>query len=246
MKKIKELQERKTLGEGRNYGTGFSILNKIDDDKYETYLPFTACRDYLNDFAFCEEKKVEIGNACEYNHKVLNCFDGKTEFYFGINTLHNQSGSNWNKYDEHSKLLKNNYKNLEILLNRIEELLNLPMKSSIELDEETLIITTPIYWSQNGPLISAYTLLIRCFFNITDKMVNMSLDEIFKTHKPFIQADGYMFKNLQGFYSQILKDKSVFENINYEKYNIPPNTTVHNFGIGGLLIKLTKSLQYEV
>jgi len=74
MKKIKELQKRSKLGEGRNYGVGFTILNKIGS-KFETYLPFTACRDYLNDFAYVESTKKEIGEIYGYNHKLLNCFD---------------------------------------------------------------------------------------------------------------------------------------------------------------------------
>jgi len=95
MKKIKELQKRSTLQEGRNFGIGFSILNKIGN-KFETYLPFTACRDYLNDFIFVEKFKTEIGTAYGYNHKILNCFENKRYFYIGVNTLHNNGGGNWN------------------------------------------------------------------------------------------------------------------------------------------------------
>ena len=73
MKKIKELQKRSKLCEGRNYGVGFTILNK-KGSKFETYLPFTACRDYLNDFAYVESTKKEIGSIYGYNHKLLNCF----------------------------------------------------------------------------------------------------------------------------------------------------------------------------
>ena len=71
MKKIKELQKRSKLNEGRNYGVGFTILNK-KGSKFETYLPFTACRDYLNDFAYVESTKKEIGEIYGYNHKLLN------------------------------------------------------------------------------------------------------------------------------------------------------------------------------
>ena len=87
MKKIKELQKRSKLSEGRNFGVGFTILNK-KGSKFETYLPFTACRDYLNDFAYVESTKKEIGKIYGYDHKILNCFDNKNIVYFGVKTLH--------------------------------------------------------------------------------------------------------------------------------------------------------------
>ena len=239
MKKIKELQKRSTLGEGRNYGTGFSILNKIDDN-YETFLPFTACKDYFNDFIYCESEKTTIGTAYGYNHKVLNCFDGKQEFYLGVNTLHynNSNDKKFTQFDEHSSFLINNYKNLESFLNSIEKLLELPQLSEIELDEETLIIKAPIYWVTNSPLISVYTLLIRCFLNITTEELTKSLDVIFESHKPLIQADNYMIVHCKTFYNTIVKDKSIFVNIDYKKLNISQTYEVHNFGIVGFITKL--------
>jgi len=232
MIKIKELQKRSKLIEGRSFGTGFTILNKIDENKYKTYLPFTACRDYFNDFIYCELTKEEIGIAAGYNHKILNCFDDKKLFYLGVNTLHNQRGGFYNDFDKHKKLLTENYKNLESLLNTIESKLNLKYKSKIELDEDALIIEAPIYWTKSTALISVYTLFIRCFFDVHEIVSKDNIDNIIINKKPFIPADHY-YNYYKEFYNKMLDID--FINLDYQpsmKYN---KNGVHNFGIAGVL-----------
>ena len=236
MKKIKELQKRSELGEGRNYGIGFSILKKIGS-KFETYLPFTACRDYLNDFIFVEKFKTEIGTAYGYNHKILNCFENKRFFYISVNSLNFKHGSAWNLKNEATNLLISNYKNLESFLNKIEDNLKFKLKTTIELDEDTLILKVPIYWSKSTPLISVYTLLIRCYFNISDNFIIN--EENLKNHKVFIDDDIYFKKTCIKFLDNIKKIK--FENVDYNKYNVVYTkwSSVHNFGIQGFLTKIT-------
>ena len=237
MKKIKELQERSKLCEGRNYGVGFTILNK-KGSKFETYLPFTACRDYLNDFAYVESTKKEIGSIYGYNHKLLNCFDNKNIVYFGVNTLHYKGGSVWKDKEEALKSLSSNYKNLEKLLNKFEEKLNLKSRTSIILDEDTLILKAPIYWTKTTALISVYTLIIRCYFNVSD-FTDDNFEEILKTHKPFISSDSFYIKNCVKFYNN---PQIKYNKIMYDKLEVKDKSTIHNFGIDGFLKhKLIKS-----
>ena len=238
MKKIKELQERSKLSEGRNYGVGFTILNK-KGSKFETYLPFTACRDYLNDFAYVESTKKEIGEIYGYNHKLLNCFDNKNVVYFGVNTLHYKKGKNYDKFDELQNILINNYKNLELFLNRIEDNLGVKIKTSIELDEDTLIIKCSKFWVKSTPLISVYTLLIRCYFNI--KTNDKPIIDILKDNIPFINADSMMKKPCIDFYEMYLNNKSKFINPDYNGYGLVKEDNpglIHNFGIVGLINKI--------
>ena len=239
MKKIKELQQRSSLSEGRNYGVGFTILNK-KGSKFETYLPFTACRDYLNDFAYVESTKKEIGKIHGYDHKVLNCFDNKNIVYFGVNTLHrNNNNGNYEKFDELQNILINNYIHLEIFLNKIETDLNINIKTKIELDEDTLIIKCSKFWVKSTPLISVYTLLIRCYFN-TDLEGN-SIVDILKNNVPFINADSMMKKSCINFYELYLKNKSKFINPDYNGYGLEHQGNpglIHNFGIDGFIKKL--------
>lgn len=245
MKKIKELQQRSKLNEGRNFGTGFSILNKVSKNKYETYLPFTACRDYFNDFIYCELTKEEIGDACGYNHKILNCFDNKRLFYLGVNTLHRQKQGNYDKFEEHKKLLIENYKNLESLLNVIESKLGLKYKSKIELDEDTLIIKAPIYWTKSTALISAYTLFIRCFFDINEIVTEENIDNIINSKKPFITEDTY-YTYYKDFYNKMLTTD--FIKLDYKPCMKYDKTGVHNFGIQSVLnqIKTNEKNNKEV
>ena len=239
MKKIKELQKRSELNEGRDFGVGFTILNK-KGSKFETYLPFTACRDYLNDFAYVESTKKEIGKIHGYDHKVLNCFDNKNIVYFGVNTLHrNNNNGNYEKFDELQNILINNYIHLEIFLNKIETDLNIKIKTRIELDEDTLIIKCSKFWVKSTPLISVYTLLIRCYFN-TDLEGN-SIVDILKNNVPFINADSMMKKSCINFYELYLKNKSKFTNPDYNGYGLVNDNNpglIHNFGIDGFIKKL--------
>ena len=238
MKKIKELQKRSKLSEGRNYGVGFTILNK-KGSKFETYLPFTACRDYLNDFAYVESTKKKIGKIYGYNHKLLNCFDDKNIVYFSVNTLHYKGGNNYDKFDELQNILINNYKNLELFLNRIEDNLGVKIKTSIELDEDTLIIKCSKFWVKSTPLISVYTLLIRCYFNVTE--IDKPIIDILKSNKPFINADSMMKQPCISFYELYLKNKSKFTNPDYNSYGLVKDNNpglIHNFGIVGLINKI--------
>ena len=238
MKKIKELQQRSKLCEGRDFGVGFTILNK-KGSKFETYLPFTACRDYLNDFAYVESTKKEIGKIYGYNHKLLNCFDNKNIVYFGVKTLHRNNQGKYDKFDELQNILINNYKNLQIFLNRIETDLNIKIKTRIELDEDTLIIKCSKFWVKSTPLISVYTLLIRCYFNI--EKIDKPFIDILKNNVPFINADSMMKKPCIDFYELYLKNKSKFINPNYNGYDLVKEgepSLIHNFGIDGFIKKL--------
>jgi hypothetical protein len=240
MKKIKELQERSKLNEGRNYGVGFTILNKIGG-KFETYLPFTACRDYLNDFAYVESTKKEIGKIYGYNHKLLNCFNKKNVVYFGVKALdYNRNDGVYNKLDELQDILINNYIHLEIFLNKIETDLNIKIKTKIELDENALIIKCSKFWVKSTPLISVYTLLIRCYFNIDLTENKLTIDNL-KENIPFINADSMMKKPCIDFYEMYLNNKSKFINPDYNSYSLVKEGNpglIHNFGIDGFIKKI--------
>ena len=235
MKKIKELQKRSELDEGRDFGLGFTILNKIGS-KFETYLPFTACRDYLNDFIFVEKFKTEIGYIYGYNHRLLNCFDNKKFFYIGIKSLDYNNGKKWMLTEQLQIKLINNYKNLELFLNNIENNLKFKSRTKIIIDENTLIIKVPIYWSKSTPLISIYTLLIRCYFNVNNDFIIST--ENLKAHCPFIQNDTYFIKSCVKFFDNLQKVK--FENVDYSNYDVFSNnvSSVHNFGIQKFLGKI--------
>lgn len=239
MKKIKELQKRSKLGEGRNYGVGFTILNK-KGSKFETYLPFTACRDYLNDFTYVESTKKEIGKIYGYDHKLLNCFDKKNIVYFGVKALHRNDQGKYDKFDELQSKLIDNYKELEHFLNRIETDLDIKIKTKIEVDEDTLIIKCSKFWVKSTPLISVYTLLIRCYFNIDLTENKLTIDNL-KENVPFINADSMMKKPCIDFYELYFNNKNKFINPDYNGYGLVKDNNpglIHNFGIAGFINKI--------
>ncbi|HEX8586141.1 MAG TPA: hypothetical protein VF680_17245 [Allosphingosinicella sp.] len=238
MKKIKDKAGRENLGEGRDYGIGFSILEKTDKDKYNCLMPFTACKDYLNDFIFVESEKKTIGVAYGYNHEILNCFDGKDIFYLGVNTLHRNGGGNWADFDKAKKLLIERYQNLQQFINRFEEMLKLPSRTVIILDEDTLIFESPIFWTKTTALISVFTLIIRCYFNITEEELKLSTEEIITNHKTIISSDNYMKNLALTFYNNSKKNKKVFL-YKYKDVGVTVNAmSVHNFGIQAAINRL--------
>lgn len=233
MKKIEEKYKRSSLIEGRNFGLGFAILKPVNKTKtkFETENAFTACRDYLNDFSYVEYTKKEIGLIHGYNHELKNCFNNKQLFYIGVNTLNYRNGDVWSGKEEGLKLLSSNYKNLEKILNKFEEKLNLKSRTSIILDEDTLILKAPIYWTKTTALISVYTLIIRCYFNVPD-FTDDNFEEVLKTHKPFISGDNYYVKNCVLFYNN---PQIKYNKIMYDELNITETSEIHNFGIDGFL-----------
>lgn len=229
-------QERKKLGEGRNYGLGFSILEKLSPKKFQTYMPYTACKDYLNDFAYVESEKREIGSIHGYNHKLLNKFDKVHYFHLGVKPLHyNNSSTFWNKFDEAQLTLIKNFKTLEKILNDFEAKIGIKTRSSIiVLDDKSIIVKSPIYWLKKTWLISVFTLIIRCYYNVEENNYTTIEDLIKKTHIPVIGGDKLYLKNIIWFVENI-------ENIVYDKLpyipligSKPSAITVHNFGIQGL------------
>jgi len=231
MKKIEEKYKRSSLNEGRNFGLGYAVLKPVNKTKtkFETENAFTACRDYLNDFSYVEYTKKEIGSIHGYNHKLKNYFNNKRLFYIGVNTLNYKGGGNWQPREEAEKILISNYKNLEKFLNKFEEKLNLKSRTSITVDEDTLILKAPIYWSKTTALISAYTLITRCYFNVSD-FTNETFEEVLKSHKPFIKDDSYYINNCVKLYNN---PKVKYDSLNYNSLNVESTSAIHNFGISG-------------
>lgn len=232
MKKIKEIHNRKSLNEGRNFGIGFAVLKpNSNKTKYTTLNAFTACKDYLNDFSYVEHEKKEIGSIHGYNHKLYNCFDRKRFFYLGVNTLNYHNGNSWKPKKEATKILIENTENLLSLINLVELKLKLRSKTTLEIDEDALILRVPIYWSKSTALISAYTLMIRCFFNVDD-VDESNIDDILSNHTVFINGDSMYKKNIKTIYNN---PQLKYDKVDYDFLSVKDKRTIHNFGISGYL-----------
>lgn len=236
---VKELQDRKKLSEGRNYGMGFSILKPLDNGDFETYNAFTACKDYLNDLVFVENYKKEIYKAHGYKHKLQNIFDDKEYFYLAIGPINYSSGKNYEDYDKLLKLLYNN-KNYISTINNIEDKFNIKNKTEIVKKDkitykngeigDVLVLKAPIYWVKYPHLISLYTILLRTLVNVR-KNANL-----INKKKCFISSDNYLYTNIS---KKLFKLKSfdiLLEHYDYKKEyeNSQSNGdayNIHNKGI---------------
>lgn len=244
MKQITELQKRSSLKEGRNFGYGFTILKSKNenDDVFETVLPFTACKDYLNDLIYVENTKENLDQVHGYKHELINLFDNQKYFYIGVNALHYISGSIHPSKETIENTLIKNFKNIEKIINIFEEKLQLETRTFIILDEDTLILKVPIYWSKTTPLISMYTLLIRYYGNMFVELEDFSIEKFnnnFKNHSPILVEDKYYKNYIEEFYKLIPNIELL--NIQYnEILDIKHPRNIHNFGIVGYLAHLKK------
>lgn len=235
-------KDRNKLAEGRNYGFGFSILNKINENDYETLMPFTACKDYLNDFVYVESTKNKLELIYGFKHNYIGVLEDKSHFYLGVKSLnYNKGVKKWDKYDSLNELLNNNHINLIKFINKIEKYFNLEDLTTLEtLIDNTIILKVPIFWSKFTFLISLYTLYIRCFMNITDEELDKDIKDIISKNRiTYLEEDRMLYlstiKWIEYEYFDKLLDFKYKENIT--------SSYIHNFGIGGRVNEITKLLK---
>lgn len=231
--------DRNKLAEGRNYGCGFSFLKKLKKGNFKTLMPFTACKDYLNDFVYVETTNKPLSIIYGFKHDYTGILNKKKYFYLGFKAVHYKGGDIWNNFDEFQNLTQNNYNNLILFLNKLEVLFKIKSKTKLEyIEDNTIILKVPIFWSKFTFLISLYTLYIRCFMSITDEDLKKDISILINEYSKFpIKADNMLYQG-----SKILfTNKTIFDNL--LKYEYPNNCNsgfIHNFGISGRIQQLDK------
>lgn len=159
MIKLINNQNRKVLGEGKRSGIGFAFVKNTEKDVFETVMPISPCKDYLNDVVFSEM----TGKPCSaygFKYAKTDCFK-KSRAYLVAKICHHLDGNKYKQYDFELEALKN-YHNLTKFLNIFEEKLGLKtLTQTTMLEDDTLLFSVPIYWCKSTWLISMYSLLIR-------------------------------------------------------------------------------------
>lgn len=156
---VNEVCKRNLLHEGVNYGLGFGFLRKIKPGIFETVNAVSACKDYMNDIVYCEHMKTDIDiHGLTYSHKEI--FDSKFS-YMAIKILDTTSKVVYLTLEEDKKALEDNYKNIQRLLNWIEDKIDVRHSTIYKANDGYYIVKMPYYWSSQTYLISLYTLLIR-------------------------------------------------------------------------------------
>lgn len=222
-------QKRSDLGEGRTYGIGFSILKK-DKKNYETIMPFTACKDYLNDVV-----NIENTGCSDYNeiygfeHDFTGVFKNKRFFYLSFCSVNNYGSGVFKIPDT---VLSKNIENLISNINKLESFINLfksrtSFKSLevIECEESSAldgrncyVLRVPMFWFKNRFNLGLLTLLIRLSF---DKKID-SL-EIKKTYL----ASDLTFTST---FNKFLKLKNFRKMLKYKSNVLNDISNVHNQG----------------
>lgn len=150
------------LNEGRNKGMAFGFAIRTSDTEFETVMPISTCKDYLNDVVFIENGGEEF-KQFGFLHKRLNFFKEKNYIAFRIVNHYSHNRVNPLNEDEleRSKLLNSNFENLNLFINKIEDKLNVSHSIIYKIEDNLFVIEFDKFWTQYGYLISCLSLLLR-------------------------------------------------------------------------------------
>lgn len=233
--KIKDNYDRKKLIEGRNYGIGFSILQKINRYSYKTLLPFSACKDYMNDLIYKTFYDKKLDFTCHgYKAETMKCYNKNHKyFYLGVNTLNYNKAGDWNKKRKASNILTKNAENLVKILNKLEDYINLDSRriSLYSKNSNTIVLKCPSFWMHKTYFISLLSLSIRLFFNIKKEDVNKKVEDIIKTHICFIDEDTYNLKFIKLFLDLKLTNRDLLMDYPALIDNATYKSKIHSAGI---------------
>lgn len=221
---IKDIHDRKKLSEGRNYGLGFAFLKKLKNN-YECIMPITACKDYLNDVIFTEKTGISI-SAYGLTSEKNNIFE-KDKGYLVLSTLHYKNGSKYSDFDEEKELLNNNYKNLQVFLNKFEELLGWEKSILSFVEDNMILVELSINWCKTTYGISLYTLLCRVGRWYDGEENVLSYLENFDKFSP----DVYLCTSSLPKIKKFIENKPIEQDFDIKKILENPITFVHNKGI---------------
>lgn len=231
---VEDKFDRSILGEGRNYGLGFSILKKESDTNYKALMAFTACKDYLNDFMYVEGTSNALGMAHGFKHNYTGILKDQDHFFVGLRPLHYKNrGSKYPGFDKVKDALKDNSSNIISFLNKLETEFKCETLSRFEAyTDDILILRTPIFWSKFSFMFSMYGLLVRCFLNVTEEELK---DEIFNViinkKNCLIPEDGSLLLSSQKYF----KDFNLEKLLDFKYIEPAQPYVIHNYGIVGRL-----------
>lgn len=167
---IKVTESRIGLTEGRTYNMGFGFLKAIDDDNFETVSPISTCKDYLNDVVYCEHVDTRV-TVYGLTYEKVGLFGKSNKGYLAIKMctpVNQENNESYKKLLEtDSARLEKNYKNIQKLLNWIEDRLSVEKTQIEKANDGMFLVIFDKYWYENTYLISLFALLLRMgqFYN---------------------------------------------------------------------------------
>ena len=187
MNTIKDVKSRSVLAEGRTNGMAFAFLKKVKEDYFETVQPLSPCKDYLNEPVFTENTGIPSRAHGLIYSKKLDIFTDV--FYMAIKILSQKSGGTYYYNKEQDikidiKHLKDNHKNIEKLLNFVENKIGIEIKTKVEeCNDDQFLLTSSVEWTVSTIAISLYSLLVRLSFVYTGKEEPLEYLKTYNYHK---------------------------------------------------------------
>jgi hypothetical protein len=214
--KLIDKENRSKLSEGRTYGMGFAFCKRTPEG-LETVQPISTCKDYLNDVVYAEKTGKPVSQYGLYYEKkdILH-----KRGYLAISLL-----PGYSKFELDKANFATNYKNAEIFINKIEDMLKLPHSKIEVIDDNLYIFNFSLRWLKGLYAISLLSLLIRAsqwYDGLKDPI------EYLREHNYF-SADTYMIQGMIPKLEELIEKGLVEENL--EKY--VKSYDVHNSGILG-------------
>lgn len=230
MIKIVNEQSRNSLMEGRDNGMAFAFLQKKDDQTFHTVQPLSPCKDYLAEIVFTEKYGIPTG-AWGFSYKEqLNIF---TDIAYMVIKILKRRGGGYTyspSFLNDVKLLNDNYKHIERLINEFETTVGLKILTTIEpTEDDSFLLKFSSEWCQSTHSISLYTLLLRVLIVATEE--DKELVPFLQSYD-YSQADKSLLMQVMNKILLILETKKLPPNTKrYSKKGLARGQSPHNNGI---------------
>lgn len=214
---ITNRRSRRLLAEGRTNGMGFAFLRPlVGKNRFITVMPCSPCKDYLAEVIITEQTGIATRAHGFTYPKKLNIFSNVAHLGISIVKQHYGNYYNYSKsFEEDVKKLKENYKNLQKLINNLETTLELSSLTKIEeANNDMFLVTFPSEWVKSTHSISLYTLLLRVGMFVDNPDVDIVS---YMSNFKYNLGDGGTCKGLINKMKSIIKEKT-----------LPPNTIPYN------------------
>ena len=160
-----------------------------------------------------------------------------------IKMVNTMGGSYWyvkEGIDVDIKHLKDNYKNIQSLLNFIEDKIGIDIKTTIEeVNDGYFLLTSSVEWAKSTPAISLYSLIVRCSLVYKGEDVF----EYFKNYNYHSEDSKYLEVAVKRL-NIIIENKSLPEQPSFdEKYAKGGQWSPHNVGIISTNVVLIEKAQ---
>lgn len=210
MIKVVNNHSRTILIEGRNKGIGTAFAKKVNENTYETIMPVSPCKDYMNDIVAVENDYPEF-SVYGLTSKKTNLFKDN-EAYIVLRVTDRKKAEEaktktpLEEEEEKEKvILRENYKRIQDILNELEKNISSELTEIYKAEDEYYVLKVPMIWVKNGPMISFYLYLVRiAMFATSDLMTLLLIDKLPLTETSFIK-DAIIFYNyiINGLYPEV-------------------------------------------